>query len=127
MKHHIYIIILSVFIFWSCEDTLEQRLSTELEVEDAITDINSLKLAANGSYSLFAHMDNYNRTVMLLPEVMSDNAFIDAFSNTGRYLDYDNYSMNETDKYANDLWNNLTSIIATTSITINQADRKSVV
>src|SRR5690606_22422318 len=122
MKHHIYIIILSVFIFWSCEDTLEQRLSTELEVEDAITDINSLKLAANGSYSLFAHMDNYNRTVMLLPEVMSDNAFIDAFSNTGRYLDYDNYSVNTRDAYADKLWNNLNSIIATTSITIRKAN-----
>lgn len=122
MKNNIYIIIFIVLAFSGCEDTLEQRLSTELEVEDAITDINSLKLAANGSYSLFANFDNYNRTVMLLPEVMSDNAFIDAFSNTGRYLDYDNYTVNETDKYANDLWNNLTSIIATTSITINQAN-----
>lgn len=122
MKHNIYIIIFTVLAFSGCEDTLEQRLSTEVEVEDAITDINSLKLAANGSYSLFASLDNYNRTVMLLPEVMSDNAFIDAFSNTGRYLDYNNYTVNATDRYANDLWNNLTSIIATTSITITQAN-----
>lgn len=123
MKHSIYIITFIVFALTGCEDTLDQRLSAEIEVEDAITDINSLKLAANGSYSLFANENNYNRTVMLLPEIMSDNAFIDAFSNTGRYLDYDNYSLNARDIYAEDLWNNLTSIIATTSISIKQANK----
>ena len=106
----------------SCEDTLEQRLSDSVEVGNAITDITSLNLAANGSYSLFASSDNYNRSFMLLPEIMSDNAFIDAFDNTGRYLDYDNYGVNATDVYANGLWNNLNSIIATTSIIIRQAN-----
>ncbi|WP_299435993.1 RagB/SusD family nutrient uptake outer membrane protein [uncultured Aquimarina sp.] len=124
MQKNIYIIIITLFVFTfiACEDTLEQRLSDSVDVNEAIVDINSLNLAANGAYSVFASSNHYNRSVLLLPEIMSDNAFIDAFDNTGRYLDYDSYTVNANDNFVNPLWNNLTSIIANTSIIIQKAN-----
>ncbi|MDY8135803.1 RagB/SusD family nutrient uptake outer membrane protein [Aquimarina sp. 2201CG5-10] len=122
MQKKIYIIITLVFTLIACEDTLEQRLSNSVEVDEAIVDINSLNLAANGAYSPFASSNNYNRSVLLIPEIMSDNAFIDAFDNTGRYLDYDTYTVNANDNFVDPMWNNLTSIIANTSIIIRRAN-----
>lgn len=122
MQKKIYITLVLIFALLSCEDTLEQRLSSSVDVDDAITDIISLNLAANGAYSAFANSSHYNRTVLLLPEIMSDNAFIDAFDNTGRYLDYDSYTVNSNDGFADGTWNNITGIIATTSIVIQKAN-----
>ncbi|GAA4271679.1 RagB/SusD family nutrient uptake outer membrane protein [Aquimarina gracilis] len=123
MKNKIMYILWSVtFILSSCDDTLEQQFSDNVEVSDAIVDLNSLNLAVNGSYSLFADTDLYNRTLMLLPEILSDNAFIDAFDNTGRYLDFDSYTVNDNNRFITPTWEDLTRIIASTSIIIRNAE-----
>ncbi len=123
MKNKIIYILLSItFILGACDDTLEQQFSDNVEVSDAIVDLNSLNLAANGTYSLFADTDVYNRTVMLLPEILSDNAFIDAFDNTGRYLDFDSYTVNANNRFITPTWEDLTRIIASTSIIIRKAE-----
>lgn len=111
-----------VLMLSACEDTLEQEFSDNVEVSNAIVDLNSLNLAANGSYSLFADTDVYNRTIMLLPEILSDNAFIDAFDNTGRYLDFDLYTVNSNNRFITPAWEDLTRIIASTSIIIERAE-----
>ncbi|WP_438423474.1 RagB/SusD family nutrient uptake outer membrane protein [Aquimarina macrocephali] len=118
----IYILLTLILIFSACEDTLEQQFSDNVEVSDAVVDLNSLNLAANGSYSLFADTDVYNRTLMLLPEILSDNAFIDAFDNTGRYLDFDLYTVNSNNRFITPAWEDLTRIIASTSIIIRKAE-----
>ncbi len=123
MQKNIYITIITLlFTLMACDDTLEQRLSDSVDVNEAITDINSLNLAANGSYSGFANSNHYNRSVLLIPEVLSDNAFINAFDNTGRYLDYDNYAVNANDNFVDPMWNNITNIVANTSIIIRKAN-----
>lgn len=106
----------------SCEDTLEQRFSDSVEVTDAITDLNSLNLATNGAYSFLAHFAYYNRNFILIPEIMSDNAFINAFDNTGRFLEFDNYIVNANDTRAEEIYNIMSRVIATTSIVINKAN-----
>ncbi len=118
----IYILLIVAFIISSCDDTLEQQFSDNVEVSDAIVDLNSLNLAANGSYSLFADTDLYNRTLMLLPEILSDNAFIDAFDNTGRYLDFDSYTVNSNNRFITPTWEELARAIASTSIIIRKAE-----
>lgn len=125
MKKYIYIFIATILILSSCEDTLEQRFSDAVEVENAITDINSLKLATSGAYSFLANSALYNRTFTLLPEIMSDNAFIDAFDNTGRYLEFDDYIVTSNDARTNEAWNIMSRIIATTSIVIREAKKLS--
>ncbi|MBQ0733267.1 RagB/SusD family nutrient uptake outer membrane protein [Aquimarina celericrescens] len=124
----IYILLAAAFIISSCDDTLEQQFSDNLEVSDAIVDLNSLNLAANGTYSLFLDEDDdrdgdvYSRTLLLLPEILSDNAFIDAFDNTGRYLDFDLYTVNANNGNVGRTWEDITRIIATTSIIIREAE-----
>ncbi len=123
MKNNIsYLLLLLTFIIISCDDTLEQQFSDNVEVSNVIKDLNSLNLAANGSYSLFADADLYNRTLMLLPEILSDNAFIDAFDNTGRYLDFDSYTVNANNRFITPTWEDLTRAIASTSIIIRKAE-----
>lgn len=121
MKKHIYLVLILAQL--ACDDTLDQRLSSSLEVEDAIVDLNTLSLVANGSYSALGSSNNYGRTILLVPEIMSDNAFIDAFDNTGRYLDYDNFILNSNDGNADNTWDNLTNTIASTSIAIRDANK----
>ncbi|WP_103068328.1 RagB/SusD family nutrient uptake outer membrane protein [Aquimarina sediminis] len=120
MKKLLWTLIIIVTI--SCEDTLEQRFSDSVIVGEAIEDLNSLNLAANGVYSFFAHKGYYNRNFVLIPEIMSDNAFINAFDNTGRFLEFDNYAVNASDSKVEETYNNLSRIIATTSIVINKAN-----
>ncbi len=117
----IYILLVMAFLTSSCDDTLEQQFSNNVEVSDAIVDLNSLNLAVNGSYSLFTDRDVYNRTLLLVPEILSDNGFIDAFDNTGRYLDFDFYSVNANNPNVDRTWDDLTRIIASTSIIIERA------
>ncbi len=123
MKTYIYIIlIITGFSILSCEDTLEQRLSNSVEVEEAIVDLNTLNLATNGAYSLLANIGHYNRNFVLVPEILSDNSFIDAFDNTGRFLDFDNYIINSNNVRTKELYNNMSRLIATTSIVIEKAN-----
>ncbi len=121
MKNKIIYILFIAFALSSCDDTLEQQFSNSVEVSDAVVDLNSLNLAVNGSYSLFTDQDIYNRTLLLIPEVLSDNAFIDAFDNTGRYLDFDLYAVNANNGNIDNTWDELTRIIASTSIIIEKA------
>ncbi len=118
----IYICLVLVLMLSACDDTLEQQFSDNVEVSDAIVDLNSLNLAANGSYSLFADNDVYNRTIMLVPEILSDNAFIDAFDNTGRYLDFDSYTVNSNNRFITPAWEEIARIIASTSIIIRKGE-----
>lgn len=106
----------------SCDDTLEQRFSDSVEVTETIVDLNSLNLATNGAYSFLAHFAYYNRNFILIPEIMSDNAFINAFDNTGRFLEFDNYIVSANDTRVEETYNNMSRVIATTSIVINKAN-----
>ncbi|GGX03391.1 RagB/SusD family nutrient uptake outer membrane protein [Aquimarina muelleri] len=118
-KHILYSFILLSLL--SCEDTLEQRFSDSVEVNETIVDLNSLNLAANGAYSFLANPGYYNRNFILIPEIMSDNAFINAFDNTGRFLEFDDYIVNSNDSRVEETYNNMSRVIATTSIVINKA------
>lgn len=118
----VLIFILTILTLISCEDTLEQRFSDSVEVSETIVDLNSLNLAANGTYSFFAHLGHYNRNFILIPEIISDNAFINTFDNTGRFLEFDDYIVNANDTRVKESYNNMSRIIATTSIVINKAN-----
>ncbi len=123
MKKYIYTILFSLsIVLVACDDTLDQNFSDTVPVDEAVVDLNSLNLAANGTYSFLASANNYGRTVLLVPEILSDNGFIDAFDNTGRYLDYDAFNLNANDGNADGTWNNFADIIATSSIAIREAN-----
>lgn len=123
MKNNLILIMLSLFVLTSCEDTLDSRLSTSVEADEVVTDVESLNIVTHGTYSLLADPDVINRSLLLIPELLSDNAQINSFDNAGRYLDYDNYTVASNDTYASNTWDDLYRIVVQTSIIIRQADK----
>lgn len=121
MKNKYLLILASVLVFTSCEDALESRLSTSIPANEVVTDVESLNIVTLGTYSLLGDPDLFNRSLMLIPELLSDNAYINSFDNAGRYLDYDNYTVEANDGYASSMWDDFYRIIAQTSIIIREA------
>lgn len=119
---NIIILFILAGIFTACDDTLDSRLSTSVPADQVVTDLQSFDLAVNGSYSLFADADVFNRTAYLLPDFMSDNLYLDAFNNTGRYLPFDDYTVQDNNGNVEGLYNDLARIIAQSTIIIRESE-----
>ncbi len=121
--------IISIFIvivtFFGCNE-LDSRLSTSIDAEKAIVDIPTLKASVLGSYNSYQSSSLYNRDLLVIPELISENSFIDAFDNTGRFLDFDSFDVINTDGDVSDIWIALGRIISQTSYTIRKAREVSV-
>ena len=119
MKKIILIFILAVG-FSGCSE-LEHRLSTSIDAEEAIIDIPTLQSSVFGSYNTLQSSSLYNRNLLVIPELISENAFIDAFDNTGRFLDFDNFNVINTNSEIFNIWLALGKIISQTSYTIRKS------
>lgn len=124
-KIYITILVLTIFSFSSCENILDSRLSVSVPESQAIVDLESLNQNVLGMYPKLASSNTYNRTIMLLPAIMSDNAYIDGKDNTGRFLDYDSYGALADNGYAGSLWRELAKIVAQSSIVIRNGEQLS--
>jgi hypothetical protein len=126
MKNRIFIkLLILVLVITACDDTLDTRLSTSVIASEVVTDLQSFDLAVNGTYSLLTTDDVYNRTAILLPDFMSDNLYLDAFNNTGRYLPYDDYTVLDRDGNAEGLYDALARLIAQTTIILRESENVS--
>jgi len=123
MRNKLPIFLLSLLGFTSCDDTLDSRLSASIEADALITDLNSLNIATIGTYSIYQDEDLLGRTLLLLPALLSDNAYMNVFDNAGRYLDYDVYGQTEYDVYVAATWDDLYAVIAQTSVILRQAEQ----
>ncbi len=126
MKKYNFIQIFALlFLVIACDDTLDSRLSTSVPADEVVVDLQSLDLAVNGTYSLLADADLFNRTALLLPDFMSDNLYLDAFNNTGRYLPFDDYTVQENNGNVEATYNDLARLVAQTTIILREADQVS--
>lgn len=122
MKKEMKISLVIAFILsliWGCNDNfLEIDPEQNVVAENAITDVNTLKTALNGVYSLLQSSNYYGRSMYVIPELMADNLFLSS-QNTGRYLDNDNFIVSDEDYYAQGTWNQIYKVIvgATRAIT----------
>ncbi|WP_215224167.1 RagB/SusD family nutrient uptake outer membrane protein [Echinicola shivajiensis] len=95
----------------SCsEKFLEIDPEQSVATNNAITDVNTLQTALNGTYSKLQGSGYYGRSVYVIPELMADNLYL-SLRNTGRYLDYHNFIVREQDSYAEDLWNTAYEVV----------------
>ncbi|MBT30408.1 MAG: RagB/SusD family nutrient uptake outer membrane protein [Thalassobius sp.] len=95
----------------ACEDSfLEISPEQSVQSSEAITDPNTLQTAMNGVYSLLQNSGYYGRSVYVIPELMADNLYL-SVRNSGRYTDYNSFSVQEQDGYAEDLWNQAYEVI----------------
>ncbi|TPN88997.1 RagB/SusD family nutrient uptake outer membrane protein [Aquimarina algicola] len=120
MKHIILLFIFITILFTSCDDALEANLSDQVELNQTIVDLETLNVAVNGSYSRFATGDVYNRGLIVIPALLSDNASLDPFDNRGRFVEYNNYTVTDNDPRADALWDDLYRSVAQTAIIIRE-------
>lgn len=113
--------ILASFSLSSCDNSLDTLLSTSIEIDQTIADVESLNIVVNGAYSRFATSNFYNQNIIVIPALLSDNCSFDPLDNRGRFMEYDNYTVNQNDIRASSLWDNLYRAIAQTSIIIREA------
>jgi len=94
----------SAIATWSCSKSfLEITPTTEVSTTEAITDVASMRTAIAGTYAQMKDFNYYGRTTMLVPELLSDNAFIST-RNTGRYISYGDYAIVPEEAFSRDQW-----------------------
>lgn len=106
-------------LFVSCSDEfLEQTPEQSLSIDNAVVDLTSLRAAVNGVYNNFQDANIYGWDLPLIPDLRGDNAYISS-NNAGRFLDFDQYTLNDQDGRVADEWLDHYEVIVNTSNIIN--------
>lgn len=91
--------------FTSCKKSfLELKPPTSLTPEQALGTVADVQVALRGAYAGLRNVDLYGRTVPLIGDLLSDNAYI-SLTNSGRYPTYGTYTYTVTDGNVAGFWN----------------------
>src|SRR5690606_7592140 len=96
---------------------LDRKNPQSVSLFETINDYASLSAAANGAYVPFKSTNYYNRSFILIPDLLGDNVFVSQ-SNGGRYLDFDNFSISSSDGYISGAWSVMYQVIVNATLTI---------
>lgn len=103
-KTYIYILIASVASLSSCKkEFLDETPPTSVPVVDAIKTESDLNDAINGMYAAMRNYYSFGRDIPVLGDVLADNAYVSS-TNSGRYLQEQNYTYIATNGEASDIW-----------------------
>lgn len=120
IKRIIPVVAISIILFTSCKKSfLELDPQQNTDVSKTIQDINGLRAAITGIYSSLQGVNDYGRSVPLLPDLMSDNLFISVV-NSNRYQPQDQYVTIVSDGNASAMWNSLYAIVANANLVIDK-------
>jgi len=103
-KKYIYLLFAAVIGLTSCKKQfLDEKPPTSVPVAVAIKTESDLNDAINGMYAAIRNYFLYGRDVPVLGDVLADNAYVSS-TNSGRYLQEQNYTYIATNGEANDIW-----------------------
>jgi len=103
-KRYIYIIFSGVIGLASCKKSfLDEKPPTSVPVADAIKTESDLNDAINGMYAAMRNYFLYGRDVPVLGDVLADNVYVSS-TNSGRYLQEQNYTYIAINGEASDIW-----------------------
>jgi len=102
----------------SCKKELNQTPYDSTVVTTAIKNEIDLNAAVNGVYSSLRTTDLYGRTLIMKGDLMSDNAF-QSTANSGRYTNFNQYTITVTDGNAAGAWANAYAAIKNANVIIN--------
>ncbi|MCF8715378.1 RagB/SusD family nutrient uptake outer membrane protein [Joostella atrarenae] len=120
---NIIICLCAIIALTACSsDFLDIDPEQNVPSENAVTDIKTLQTAINGVYSKLQSDAYYGRSMYVIPELMADNLYLSS-RNTGRYLDFDNFIVNEENSYVEDTWNAIYEVIANATKAINGGEK----
>lgn len=101
------------------KDFLNIKPEQGTEIQDAIVDLPTMRAAVSGTYNYLQNESYYGRTYSIIPELMSDNAFISVL-NSGRYRSQDQYVVIATESTTSDGWNQLYRVVANSCLLIEK-------
>lgn len=100
----ILLTITASIICFSCSDFLDQEPEHQIELDAPIDSNLQLQIRVSGLYHLLQSRHYYGRTTAILPDLMSDNSFIEKNDNRGHYIDFDNYNVSVIDFDVENQW-----------------------
>ncbi|NCD69512.1 RagB/SusD family nutrient uptake outer membrane protein [Mucilaginibacter agri] len=102
---YIYILMAGVMGITSCKkEFLDEKPPTAVPVADAIKTENDMSDAVNGMYASMRTSNTFGRDIPALGDILSDNVYVSS-SNSGRYLQENNYSYINNNAEAADIFN----------------------
>jgi hypothetical protein len=106
-------------IFSSCKkEFMDLKPYNALPLADAYSNEANLSTALNGLYASLRSANLYGRTLPIKGDVMADNVFIKP-SNSGRYLDFNDYNIIVSNGNANGVWGSAYVTIKNANAIIN--------
>lgn len=111
------IIAAAVLLLSGCGKSFLELKNPQAIDFDHISDLESLTIASTGVYSLFKQSNYYNRTFVIVPELMTDNCFI-SIKNSGRYLNEDRFTVTNGDSYITGAWRLMSQVVANANLAL---------
>ncbi|MCM4161037.1 RagB/SusD family nutrient uptake outer membrane protein [Antarcticibacterium flavum] len=114
---YLLLFVLSIGTLTSCsEEDLEPTLAQSKSIETSINSLNDLEALLIGAMERMSTTAYYNRDVIILGEVFSDNATSNANSN--RFVVEAQMDLNAQSAIASSLWSQIYGVIASANIII---------
>lgn len=121
-KNIFYIGLLTLFMV-SCGDSfLNHNPKEDVDAELAIVDVNTMEYALYGVYDRLQNADYYNRTVVLIPDLISDNVYLSSRTRVW-YKDLENFSANSFDNIAEDTWVRIYQTVVNSGLIIKEGNQ----
>ncbi|WP_295652182.1 RagB/SusD family nutrient uptake outer membrane protein [uncultured Mucilaginibacter sp.] len=103
-KNYIYIFLAGIIVMSSCKKQfLVETPPSATPVTSAIVTDYDMSDAVNGMYAAMRSSSLFGRDIPVLGDVFSDNVYVSS-TNSGRYLSENNFSMNNLNGEASDIW-----------------------
>jgi len=100
----IYVLIVGAVVSTSCKKSfLDQKPPAAVNIGDAIKTESDMGDAVNGMFNAARSSSLFGRDIPVLGDVLSDNAYVSS-SNSGRYLQENNYTFISTNAEASNIW-----------------------
>ena len=120
-KTKLFLLPLMLLIFIGCKKSfLEIDPQQETDVSRVAEDLPGARAAIIGVYTRLQPETYYGRSMILIPEIMSDNAYLSR-RNSNRYQSYDRYGITTNDGYARNLWDEAYRVIVNANLLIQKA------
>lgn len=98
--------LLAIFALGACKKGFLERVPTDaLPVDEALTSEDALEGALNGAYSAMRAVGLFGRDIPIIGDLHADNTFVET-KNSGRYLQWYDYSVSSNDGSATAMWGN---------------------
>lgn len=118
-KGKLFILAVTAIGLSSCSKSfIDQKPYNASVVADAIKNEADMNTAVNGMYASMRATDFYGRTYAVKGDLMGPDCFLSS-ANSGRYTQFNTYTIVNTDAYARNIWLNSYACIKNANLIIN--------